>query len=253
MTTKTLATAGTSGGGSGAISPISNIGLVRAVMDTLVQRTSGLPGIGTLYGRSGLGKSFGASYASHPAGFNGIYVSCRSFETKKSLAEQICKAIGITPKGNIPAIVDALIEVLSISGRPLIVDEVDYIVDSRTLELIRDLHDASGAAILLIGEEHLPAKLKRHERFDNRVLVWQPAAACNEFDFAMLVKQYAPSITIAPELKKRVLVETGGVTRRVVVNIENIKRWCDRKGTTQAPADCDVELYTGLAPGRRAS
>lgn len=236
--------------GGGVIAPTSNIGLVHNAMEALTTRATGLPGIGAFYGRTGLGKSFGASYASHPAGFNGIYVSCRSFETKKSLAEQICKAIGITPKGNIPAIVDAIVEVLSLSGRPLIVDEVDYVVDSRTLELIRDLHDASGAAILLIGEEHLPAKLKRHERFDNRVLIWQPAVACTPNDFDMLVKQYSPEIRIDPELKKRVLAETQGVTRRVVVNLENIKRWCDRQGTKEAPADCNVDLYTGRAPGR---
>lgn len=250
MTSKKLATAGTSGGGAGAIAPIGNISLVHVVMDTLTQRAPGLPGIGTFYGRSGLGKSFGAAYASHPAGFNGIYVSCRSFETKKSLAEQICKAIGILPKGNIPTIVDAIVEVLALSNRPLIVDEVDYIVDSRTLELIRDLHDASAAAILLIGEEHLPAKLKRHERFDNRVLMWQQATLCTSSDFDLLAKQYAPVISIDPGLKKRVLAETGGITRRVVVNLENIKRWCDRKGTKDAPADADVDLYTGRAPGR---
>jgi DNA transposition AAA+ family ATPase len=236
--------------GGGVIAPTSNIGLVHTLMEQLTTRAAGLPGIGTFYGRSGLGKSMGAAYASHPAGFNGIYVSCRSFETKKSLAEQICKAVGITPKGNIPAIVDTIVEVLSMGDRPLIVDEVDYIVDSRTLELIRDLHDASGAAILLIGEEHLPAKLKRHERFDNRVLTWQPATGCTAGDFDLLVKQYAPAITIAPELKKRVLAETQAVTRRVVVNLEAIKRWCDRNGTKDAPADCNVELYTGRAPGR---
>lgn len=246
--TKKMATA--SGGAGGVIAPTSNIGLVHTVMESLATRAPGLPGIGTFYGRSGLGKSFGAAYASHPAGFNGIYVSCRSFETKKSLAEQVCKAIGITPKGNIPTIVDSIVEVLSISGRPLIVDEVDYIVDSRTLELIRDLHDASAAAILLIGEEHLPAKLKRHERFDNRVLIWQPATACTASDFDLLAKQYAADIRIDAELKKRVLAETHSVTRRVVVNLENIKRWCDRKGTKEAPADCDVDLYTGRAPGR---
>lgn len=247
--TKKMATA-SGGGAGGVIAPTSNIGLVHTVMESLTTRAAGLPGIGTFYGRSGLGKSFGAAYASHPAGFNGIYVSCRSFETKKSLAEQVCKAIGITPKGNIPAIVDAVVEVLSISARPLIVDEVDYIVDSRTLELIRDLHDASGAAILLIGEEHLPAKLKRHERFDNRVLIWQPATACTASDFDLLAKQYAAEIKIDSELKKRVLAETHSVTRRVVVNLENIKRWCDRKGIKEAPADCDVDLYTGRAPGR---
>jgi hypothetical protein len=240
--------ANTSGGG--VIAPTSNISLVHTTMEALTSRAAGLPGIGTFYGRSGLGKSSGAAYASHPAGFNGIYVSCRSFETKKSLAEQVCKSIGIAPKGNIPNIVDAIVEVLALSGRSLIVDEVDYVVDSRTLELIRDIHDASGAAILLIGEEHLPAKLKRHERFDNRVLIWQPAVACSSADFDLLAKQYAPLIHIDPDLKKRVLAETQGVTRRVVVNLENIKRWCDRKGTKEAGASADVELYTGRAPGR---
>lgn len=245
--TKKLATAG------GHVAPTSNISLVHVTMDTLVERASGLPGIGTFYGPSGVGKSFGASYASHPAGFNGIYVSCRSFETKRSFADQICKAIGITPRGNIPQVVDEIVQVLVLSGRPLIVDEVDHIVESRTLELIRDLHDASGAAVLLIGEEHLPAKLRRHERFDNRVLVWQQAVRCNPADFDLLAEQYAGAIEIAPELKKRVLAETHGITRRVVVNLENIKRWCDHKGVKVAPGDADVELYTGMAPGRRVA
>lgn len=246
MTNKKISTAT----GGGVIAPTSNIGLVHSLMESLTTRAPGLPGIGAFYGRSGLGKSVGAAYASHPAGFNGIYVSCRSFETKKSLAVQICKAIGIAAKGSIPDIVDAIVEVLSLSGRPLIVDEFDHIVESKTAELIRDIHDASDAPILLIGEERLPNKLKSHERFDNRVLIWQPATVCTGADFDLLVKQYAPDIRIAPELKKRVLAETHGITRRVVTNIHNIKRWCDRKGTKEAPADCDVELYTGLAPGR---
>lgn len=240
------------GGAGGMVAPTSNIGLVHSLMETLTGRATGLPGIATFYGKSGLGKSFGAAYASHPAGFNGIYVSCRSIETRKSLLEQMCKATGITSKGTNAAILDDMVEALSLSGRPLIVDEVDYIVESRTLELIRDLHDASGAAILLIGEERLPSKLKRHERFDNRVLLWQPATACTPADFDHLVKHYTPEISIAPELKKRLLAETQGITRRVVVNLENIKRWCDRNGTKAAPADCDVQLYTGAAPGRAA-
>lgn len=243
--TKKLTTVG------GALAPTSNISLIHSTMETLTQRAPELPGIGAFYGPSGLGKSFGASYASHPAGFNGIYVSCRSFETKKSFAEQICKSIGIQARGNIPAIVDEIVQVLVSSSRPLIVDEVDHIADSRTLELIRDLHDASGAAVLLIGEEHLPAKLKKHERFDNRVLVWQPAMRCSSSDFDLLAKQYAGAIEIAPELKKRVLQETSGITRRVVVNLNNIKRWCDLQGTKIAPADAQVDLYTGAAPGRR--
>lgn len=239
-------------GTGGSIASTSNIALVHTTMDALTNRASGLPGIACFYGASGLGKSVGAAYASHPAGFNGIYVSCRSFETKRSFVEQICKAMGITPRGNIPAIVDELIQALVVSNRPLVVDEVDYIVESRTLELIRDLHDASAGAILLIGEEQLPAKLKRHERFDNRILIWQPAAKCNGTDFNLLADQYARGFTIAPELKKRILDETHGITRRVVVNLEQVKRWCSQHGTKEAPADAKIDLYTGMAPGRRA-
>lgn len=236
----------------GSVAPTSNIALVHSTMQALTERASGLPGIACFYGPSGVGKSFGASYASHPAGFNGIYVSCRSFESKKSLAELMCKAIGIQVRGSIPTIIDAITEVLALGQRPLIIDEVDHIVEGRTLEIIRDLHDASGASVLLIGEEHLPAKLKRHERFDNRVLLWQPAVRCSASDFDHLVKRYAPTIGFAPELKKRILAETHGITRRVVVNLENVKRWCGQKGVQAAPADCDVVLYTGDAPVRRA-
>lgn len=236
----------------GNVAPTSNIGLVHAVMEQLVKRAPGLPGIGVFYGRSGVGKSFGASYASHPAGFNGIYVRCRSVDTKRSLCVLICKAIGITARGNVPELIDEITQVLALSGRPLIIDEVDHIVETRTFELIRDLHDAADSPVLLIGEERLPSKMRKHERFDNRVLVWQPAVLCTPADFDLLQKQYAGAIDIAPELKKRVLAETHGITRRVVVNLENIKRWCDRTGVKMAPADADVELYTGAAPGRRA-
>ncbi|REM69398.1 hypothetical protein DSI38_00970, partial [Mycobacterium tuberculosis] len=70
------------------------------------------------------------------------------------------------------------------------------------------------------------------------------AVRCTPADFDHLAKQYVGDIEIAPELKKRVLNETNGITRRVVVNLENIKRWCDRQGTKVAPADAQVDLYT---------
>ena len=244
--TKRMAT--TSGGGE--IAPTSNVALMHTLMETLTKRDPSLPGIGTFYGASGLGKSFAAAYAGHPLGFNGAYVECKAYDTTKSFVGTICKALGITAKGSIPDQMDTIIEALAISGRPLIVDESDRIVETKRIELLRDIHDKSGAALVIIGEENLPGKLKRHERFDNRVLVWQPAGRCSVADFDQLAKLYAAGITIDPDLRKRVLHETGNVTRRVVTNLANIKRWCEAKATKAAPADCDVKLYTGAAPGR---
>lgn len=234
----------------GEISATGNVALMHTVMDTLTKRAPGLPGIGTFYGPSGYGKSFAAAYASHPSGFNGVYVECHVYDTMKSLVESIAKGLGLNIKGTIAAQMGQIIEALALSNRPLILDEGDVLVDTNRLELVRNLHDASGAAVLIIGEQDLPNKLKRHERFDNRVLIWQPAVRCTVSDVDMLAKQYCPSITIAPDLKKRVLAETDGVTRRVVTNLVNIKRWCDAQGIKEAPADADVKLYTGAAPGR---
>lgn len=234
----------------GEIAPTGNVALMHQVMETLTKRAPGLPGIGSFYGPSGFGKSFAAAYASHPAGFNGVYVECHVYDTMKSLVESIAKALGLNVKGTIANMMGLIIEALALGNRPLILDEADVLVDSNRLELVRNLHDASGAAVLIIGEQDLPAKLKRHERFDNRVLVWQPAVRCTLADLDLLAKQYAASITIAPELKKRVLSETDGITRRVVTNLVNVKRWCDAKGTKEAPADADITLYTGVAPGR---
>lgn len=234
----------------GEIAPTGNVALMHQVMEGLTKRAPGLPGVGAFYAPSGYGKSFAAAYAAHPNTFNGVYVECHVYDTMKSLVESIAKALGLNIKGTIASQMGQIVEALALSNRPLILDEADVLVDSNRLELVRNLHDASGAAVLIIGEQDLPAKLKRHERFDNRVLIWQPAVRCTKGDLDLLAKQYCPSITIADDLKKRVLAETDGVTRRVVTNLVNIKRWCDAQGVKDAPADAAVQLYTGAAPGR---
>ncbi len=215
-----------------------------------MKRAPGVPGIGAFYGHSGLGKSFAAAYASHPAAFNGVYVQCNVYDTMKSLTETIGKALGLTLRGRIAAMMSDAVNAVAASRRPLVFDEADVLVDTTKLDLIRNLHDSSGAAILIIGEQDLPAKLRRHERFHNRVLIWQPAVRCNLSDLDLLAKQYCPGILVAPDLKRRILVETEGVTRRVVTNLAGIKRWCESRSLKEAPADADVQLFSGAAPGQ---
>nr|WP_249123784.1 ATP-binding protein [Pseudomonas aeruginosa] len=73
---------------------------------------------------------------------------------------------------------DQIAEELAASGRPLIIDEMDHLVAAGQVELIRDLYESSQASILLIGEEMLPTKLKKYERFHGRVLSWVPPSQC---------------------------------------------------------------------------
>lgn len=55
---------------------------------------------------------------------------------------------------------DQIGEELSLSQRPLIIDEADFLVQKRMIEVVRDIYESSQATIILIGEEAMPVKLQ---------------------------------------------------------------------------------------------
>ncbi|MDZ7888531.1 MAG: hypothetical protein U5M72_04415 [Pseudomonas sp.] len=74
------------------------------------------------------------------------------------------------------------------SGRPLIVDDVQYLLEKAVANVLTDLYNASQGTIVLIGEERVPASLAKLERLHNRVLEWVPAQAATLDDMRSLAK-----------------------------------------------------------------
>jgi Cdc6-like AAA superfamily ATPase len=161
--------------------------------------------------------------------------------------------MGIVPAKTIPEMLDQAAEELALSSRPLIIDEMDHLVDKKAVELIRDIYESSQAAILLIGEEQLPNKLKKYERFHGRVLAWVPAQPVSFDDAIKLKAIYAPNIEITDDMIRHLVDLSGGSVRRVVVNLEQIQETAETNGWNVV--DLQVwgkrELYTGEAPKRR--
>ena len=239
-------------GNTGIWAPRSNVLLAASVVERLRNRSANLPGIGTLHGPSGYGKTMAAAYCANK--FQSAYIECRSFFTKKTFIEELCKELRLRPGRTIGESFDAIVAELQLSRRPLIVDEVDYIVDTKILEIIRDIHEATrGGTILLIGEELLPKKLQRHERFHNRVLIWQPAAPATERDARMLADFYCPGIAIADDLLKRIYERSRAVVRRICVNLDLVRDVAAKQGATKMDLAAwgEREFYTGDAPARR--
>src|SRR3569832_1095946 len=118
-----------------------------------------LPGIAVFCGQSGYGKSTAAAYWANKQ--RAYFVQVKSVWTRKAFLLAILKEMGITPARTLYEMADQVSEQLVLSGRPLIIDEMDYIVDYNAVELIRDLHESSNDAILLLGEERLPDKLMK--------------------------------------------------------------------------------------------
>ncbi len=236
---------------TGIWAPLSNIQLAATALERAINRSGNLPGIVTLHGPSGLGKTMAGTFCANK--FNGICVECRSFFTAKSLMVAILKEAGIIPARTLADMLEQLVEELRLSRRPLIIDEVDHIAETKALQLIRDIHDAAQCAVLLIGEEHLPRKLVRTERFHNRVLLWQPASAASERDTQQLARFYSPSIEIGEDLLKRLHKESRAVVRRICVNIDAVREFGQTHGhkTVGLKEWGDQPFYTGEAPTRR--
>jgi DNA transposition AAA+ family ATPase len=203
------------------------------------------------YGPSGYGKSTAATVAMIQT--DAVYVQARSSWTRKAAHQAILKGLGVIPAKTVAEMSDQIAEELSLSKRPLIVDEADYLVERGTIEIIRDLYEASQTPVMLIGEEGLPGKLKRWERFHGRVLDWAPAQPASLKDCKALAELHAAKVRIADDLLDKVHSVAGGSVRRICVNISRIEEQAQVEGrdVMDLAAWGSRELYTGEAPSRR--
>lgn len=234
-----------------AAAQITNMSLCDIALERALSRTHGLPGLVCFYGPSGYGKSMSAAWVANAR--NAYYVQAASSWNKKYALKVILGEMGIKAAGTIPEMADQVAEELATSGRPLIIDEMDHMVDRGAVELVRDIYEASKAAILLIGEEGLPSKLRKYERVHGRVLSWVPAQPVSLADARSLVPVYSASVAIDDDLLGRVVNESHGSVRRVAVNLGLIRDTAHELGFERMDLATwgDRPLYTGEAPKRR--
>lgn len=187
-----------------------------------IKRTEGrhalLPGLAVFYGPSGFGKSVAASFIAVKT--RAYYVQVKSSYTKKAFLQAILREMSIPAATTLAEMTDQIASELGKSRRPLIIDEFDFLVSAGKVELVRDLYEGSQGTILCIGEERLPSKLEKWERFHGRVLHWIPCPPASVADARLLCPIYAPSITIDEEVLESLVATVRGSTRRVANNLE---------------------------------
>lgn len=227
------------------IAPLQNVSLCYQAILKAMDRAENLPGIIAFYGPSGWGKSFAATYTANKT--RAYYVQCKSTWTKKAFLKAVLVEMGISPANTIYEMVDQVAQEVALSGRPLIVDEADFLVDKKIIEIVRDIYESSFGTILIIGEEQLPAKLKRFERFHNRILNWVQAQPASINDARTLASIYAPDTKIKDDLLEKVVEMTRGVTRRICVNFNLINSTARQQDWPEVDLSLwgKNEIYTG--------
>lgn len=233
------------------IAQIHNLDLVRTAAERLSTRTAGLPGMAVLYGPAGYGKTMAANSIANEN--RAYFVQVRSAWSRKPLLENILKEMGIKAPATISSMLDSVCEQLATSGRMLMIDEFDHCVRTDSMvELVRDIYEGSQATLMLLGEEMLPQKLKRWERFHSRVLSWIPAQPISLADARALAPIYCPEVHVADDLLDHLVKLSAGSVRRVSVNLSAIYDAALTGGWEFIDRSTwgDRQIYTGEAPRR---
>jgi Cdc6-like AAA superfamily ATPase len=171
-----------------------NVTAFMAGLEVLHKPVRGRYGIMLAYGKEGTGKTCitqkTAIEGDHP------YVRCKFVHTPRSLLRNIVTELGEDPKGYTSALYERAVAILK--DKPpthtLILDEADYIVDHRFIEIIRDLNDETNRPIIITGMDSIQRKLQRFPHLFDRIR----AHVHFELLEAAEIKKFAAKICEAP-------------------------------------------------------
>lgn len=234
-----------------SIAPLENVVRLRALIDRCSQRQSLLPGMGCFYGPAGHGKTTAGMYAVNS--IEAVHIEVMPFGGKKKLLEDIAKAMGLKPERTSTGLFEQVTADLSISRRPLLIDEADLALTDSMIETIRKVHDVAQVPLILMGEELLPQKLTKWERVHGRIMVHVRTEEGTIDDVRFLAPIYAKGIKVAPDLLERVHKASRGSIRYASTNLALIGEFARMTGRSEiALKDWgDRPLHSGDAPAPR--
>ena len=234
-----------------SIAPLRNVAAFIGMVERVQERAFSLPGMATFHGPSGFGKTTAVTVAANE--FQAYCVQVKDCWTPTYLAEAIMREMGLPKVRGVAAMVDMIGAQLARSDRPLIIDDAQYLLRKRMIELTRDIYESSQAPVILVGEEELPQTLTKWENIHNRMLVWEPALPCNLDDAQYLAPIYCRGVAVSDDLLETIVNSSGGSIRRVATNLSRVQEIARRRGVPEADLAFwgDRAFDTGPPPAKR--
>ena len=182
---------------------------------------------GVIYGRAGLGKTT-ALRVFAKQNPEVVLIETLTTYTPNVLLKNIAKKIGVELRGSTNDINEAVIKKLQSSGRLLIVDEAENL-STRSLELLRRLHDLAGIGLVLVGTPRLLSNLKgRHgelEQLYSRVtLHWDLGDSVPREELDAIARATLPELADKAKLRGKIIEKAGGSPRRLFKILSNMYR-----------------------------
>lgn len=139
-----------------------------SMMDKLINRNNGLPGMALVYGDPGLGKT--QTILWWAAKNDCVFIRSKNLMTGRWLLEELVEELGEVPYYLTADLFKQCVRQLTENPRVIIVDEIDYLLgDNKIVETLRDIHDKTGIPIVLVGMGNANKKIARYRHLYDRL------------------------------------------------------------------------------------
>jgi Cdc6-like AAA superfamily ATPase len=194
-------------------------------------------GMGLIYGRPGLGKSMATDMyvvRRKKKGLRAVKVRAMAHWSETSMIKDILKALGPEPRAyRTDIMMEQIAETLKEEKAVIIIDEMDAIAGSRKMiAILKDIHDVTESAIMMIGEERVDGLLRRYESFYNRMNISAVVhvASHREEDVKSVIDTRS-ECPVEPDVCAEIYALTGGKSMRSVVDkIREMEAYADMNG-----------------------
>ena len=199
-----------------------NVNRLVAALAELVRRGPGVPGLALVHGHQGYGKTVATEWWAVQQG--AVYLRAQAAWTVPWLLMDLAAALGLAPEHLSRENFRLVVRELRQRPRPVLLDEADYLVrERRLLDTVRDLYDATGAPVVLVGMAGVrEAIARRSPQFWSRVSQEVEFMPLTVEDTRLIALELC-GIELPAELARRVVRDTEGNFRRTVVLLNHLE------------------------------
>lgn len=215
------------------LAPVKNVAALSAAYEDLANRDSGVPGMGLVYGYTGAGKTTTVCWQMNQC--NAIYVRANATWTPSAMLGKVMGELGAEPlfRGG-AAMVDFIAQHMAQDGRPLFVDEADYLLSNlKMLETLRDIHDISGQPVMLVGMDGIQKRITQRQQLARRISHWVEFKPADLEDAHILARSVC-EVKVAEDLLSHLHTEAKGSMGLMVVGLSRIESRARANGWAEA-------------------
>ena len=161
--------------------------------------------------------------------------------TSRWLMEKIVFELGESPSRKMANLMDQCVAHLRLKPQVIIIDEVDYLISRhKIIETLRDLHDLTGAPIVLIGMQEAKIKLGKYRHLYDRLSEIIEFKPFSKEDMEIIVEELS-EIMITNEAKEIFFQRTNRF-RQIIKGISFLENLAKTNGLNKI----DVKQVKGL-------